>query len=209
MNSFIDRILIKINPSSEEYLSICTYDVLHGKRGGFIIAADLLGRLLTDENPVLDCDMGSYLYAYRNYSNIHFRLTWLHNDFHNDVTGYVLDFDLPIEKLQKAISGQRVHHVAYLSDEKEKARLVLSDSGNEMLKKIREEKLARHAIRRFLRDHFNYGNQEQIFIYPDSWIKGFYFQTDNGLEGGIVRHEDVVTGKNGCEYKKVYYAVHT
>ena len=106
------------------------------------------------------------------------------------------------------MAGCKVHHVEYVSDVKPKAKLAFSSESQVLLKEYCQDKLVRHALKRFFRDHFNYGSDEQLAIFPDRWVKGFYFQCDS-LSGGIVRHEDVVTGKDGREYKKIFYAVHT
>ena len=85
---------------------------------------------------------------------------------------------------------------------------MITESGHHLLHKYCQDKLTKHALRRFFRDHFNYGRDERLVIYPDAWVNGFYFQCDR-MNGGIVRHEDVVMGKDGREYKKVFYALHT
>lgn len=212
MNSFTDRILINICPSGDDLIAISTYDILHGKSSRFMMMKNELSEILSSDSPtpILDTDLGNYIRVSRNRKEVHFKLTWLRNDFRNDVTGYVLDFDIPVEKLEKALSGRKVHHVEHLSDTQEKARLTFTDSGNVMLNKVCADKLTKHAIRRFFREHFNYGDQERLIIYPDNWIKGFYFQSAySGYEGSIVRHEDIITGKNGREYRKIFYALHT
>lgn len=208
MSNFGDCILVKLVPSEPDFVALSTFDIFHGKSSRFFLRRTDLLALLDSDKPLLDTDIGSYIQATLYQSKVHFKLTWLRQDFRNDVTGYIHSFDLPVEKLRKVLNGQRVHHVEYITDEKSKAKLVLTDSSHYQIGKICQDKLTRHALRRFFRDHFNYGSDERLLIYPDIWVKGFFFQCDR-LNGGIVRHEDVVTGKDGREYKKVFYALHT
>jgi len=208
MSNFADCILVKLVPSEPDFVALTTFDIYHGKSMRFLLRKNDLKTLLDDDKPVLDTDIGSYIQISRYQTKVHFKLTWLHQDFRNDVTGYIHAFDLPTEKLQAVLNGQKAHHVEYVTDGKPKAKLTFTDSSHHYIRKICQDKLEKHAVRRFFRDHFNYGKDEQLIIYPDNWVKGFYFQCDR-LNGGIARHEDFIIGKNGCEYKKVYYAIHT
>ncbi len=210
MANFAECTLIKLVPSEPYFVALTTFDIFHGRSTRFLIRQKDLETLVNDENaaPVLDTDIGSYIQISRCNMHLCFKLTLLHQDYRNDVTGYIHCFELPVKKVESVLYGESIHHVEYASGEKSKAQLMITESGHHALGKYCQDKLTRHALRRFFRDHFNYGQDEQIMIYPDNWVKGFYFQCDR-LNGGIVRHEDTVTGKNGREYRKVFYAIHT
>lgn len=210
MANFADCILVKLVPSEPYFVALTTFDIYHGKSMRFLLRKQDLENLVNDENanPVLDTDIGSYIQIMRHSAHLHFKLTLLSQDFRNDVTGYVHYFELPIDKINAVLNGRSIHHVEYDMQEKPKAQLAITESGHHQLRKYCQDKLTKHALKKFFRDHFNYGKDERLVIYPDSWVKGFYFQCDR-LNGGIVRHEDIVIGKNGREYRKVFYAVHT
>ena len=210
MANFAECTLVKLIPSEPDFVALTTFDIFHGRSTRFLISQQDLRALVNDENasPVLDTDIGSYIQITRHAMHLHFRLTLLHQDFRNNVTGYVHYFELPVSKINALLSGQSIHHVEYDREEKAKAQLTITESGHHQLRKYCQDKLTKHALRRFFRDHFNYGREERLVIYPDNWVKGFYFQCDR-LNGGIVRHEDVVTGKDGREHKRIFYAVHT
>ena len=210
MSCFADCTLIKLEPSEPSLAAMTTYDIHHGRSTRFMLRQTDLTELVSGENVniVIDTDIGSYIEIYRRAKHLHFKLTLLHQNYHNDVTGYVRYFELPISKIKALLKGQSVHHVEYDMEEKAKARLMITESGHRQLHEYCQDKLTKHALIKFFRDHFNYGNDERVVIYPDSWVKGFFFQSDR-VEGGIVRHEEVITGKNGKEYKKVFYAIHT
>ncbi len=212
MSNFSNRIVVKFTPEDSNFIGLTTYDVIHGRSLKFLIFRHYLTRF-TDEDmtaPVLDCDIGNFLQISRKKDTISFRLTWLQQDCRGNVNGYVQSFFLPMEKVRAVLDGQTVNHVEYLDAEPSKARLTITEPGNSMIQKIYSDKLNRNALRKFFRDHFNYGRDERFILYPDPWVKGFFFQSaSDGFSGGIVRHEDKVIGKNGQLHKKVYYAIHT
>ncbi len=210
MANFSECTLIKLVPSEPYFVALTTFDIYHGRSRRFLLQKKDLAALVHDEEAsrVLDTDIGSYIEINRRAMHLHFKLVLLHHDFRNDVTGYVHCFELPVERITALLNGQSIHHVEYAVEERPKAQLTITESGHHLPQKICQDKLSKHALRRFFRDHFNYGQDERLVIYPDSWVNGFYFQCD-GLDGGIVRHEDVVRGKDGREHRRVFYAVHT
>ena len=210
MANFAECTLIKLVPSEPCFVALTTFDISHGKSARFLLRQRDLHTLVNDENanPVLDTDIGSYIQITRHATHLYFKLTVLHHGYRNEVTGYVCYFEIQISKINALLNGQSIHHVEYDREEKAKAQLTITESGHHMLRKYCQDKLTRHALRRFFRDHFNYGRDERLVIYPDAWVNGFYFQCDR-MNGGIVRHEDTVKGKDGREHKKIFYALHT
>ena len=207
--NFSDSILVKMNPD-DDFIAITTYDIRHGKSSRFLLhKADMLWLVADERESLLDSDLDSFLQIHRDGQNAHFKLTWISRDFRDEITGYVHHFTISVRKLQQAINGQHVHHIEHCSTEKAKAKLSFSDGASRMLQTYRQDKLSRHALRTFFRDNFNYGQQEHLRIYPDSMVKGFYFQNAKGYDGGIVQHESTVIGKDGKEHRRVFYAVHT
>jgi len=210
MSNFADCTLIMLEPSEPCLVALRTYDVHHGRSNRFYMHQKDLAALVNDENasPVLDTDIGSYVEITRRAMHLHFKLTLLHQDYRDNVTGCVQYFELPIDKVYNLLSGQSIHHVEHVTEEKQKAQLTITEGGHHMIHQLCQDKLTKHALRRFFRDHFNYGRDELIQVFSDTWVNGFYFQCDR-MNGGIVRHEDTVKGKDGKEYKKVFYAMHT
>ncbi len=212
MSNLSDLILVKLAPSEPDYVSITTFDNIHGRSLRFLVSRTNLIQLtaLEQPDPVIDTDIGSYIQITRMRSNVHFKLTWLHTNSRNDVTGYIHTFSIPIEKVRAVVHGKAIAHLENRTDSKPKASLIFTDSGYNMLHRCCQDKLNRHALRKFFRDNFNYGRDERLIIYPDNWIKGFYFQAaKDSYEGGIVRHEETVSGKDGRKHKKIYYSIHT
>lgn len=212
MSNLSDLILVRLTPAEPDFISIHTFDIVHGSSLRFLVYKKNLIQLtsLDQPDPIIDTDLGSYIQISRMRSYVHFKVTWLSTNSRNDVSGYIHSFDVPIEKVRAAVRGRYVMHLEKLNVDKGKASLVFTDSANCLLHRIGKDKLSRQALKKFFRDHFDYGREERLIIYPDNWIKGFYFQSSNdSYAGGIVRHEGTVIGKDGQEHKKVYYAVHT
>ena len=210
MSNFAECTLIKLDPSEPHFVALTTFDIYHGRSTRFLLQKKDLEALVNspDTSRILDTDIGSYVEMSRRAMHLHFKLVLLHQDYRNNVDGYVHYFELPMEKVHALLNGKSIHHVEYSVNEKPKAQLTITEGGHHMVRKICQDKLTKHALRRFFRDHFNYGRDERLVIYPDSWVNGFYFQCDR-LTGGIVRHEDTVKGKDGHEHKKIFYALHT
>lgn len=209
MSNFADCFLVKLSPD-DRFIALSSYDICHGKSSRFLLEKSKLAELLSpNAESVLDTDIGSYLQLIRKKAAVQFRLTFLHQNYRNDVTGYVLTFDLPIGQIHSLLNGKQIHHVEYMTAGQRKAKLFLTDSGHQKLHHYCQDKLTRHALRSFFRDSFNYDEDEKLVIHPDSWVKGFYFESDTGFNGGIVRHETTIKGKDGKVYPKVSFAVHT
>ena len=209
MGNFANCFLVKLCPDGP-FISISTYDIYHGKSHPFLLSKIKLEQVLSYLNsPVIDMDLNSYLYLSLKKSTVRFTLTLLRQHYRNDVEGYIQSFELSVDQVHTLLNGQKIHHVEYTDTCQGKAELVFSSSGHQKLRQYCQDKLSRHALRRFFRDNFNYGKSEKLTIFPDNWLMGFYFQSSSGLDGGIVRHETVIKGKDGKQYPKITYAVHT
>ena len=210
MSNFAECTLVKLVPSEPYFVALTTFDIYHGRSTRFLLQKKDLENLVNDPDAsrILDTDIGSYVEISRRANHLQFKLTLLHQDFRNDVTGYVHYFELPVEKISSLLNGQSIHHVEYARDEKPKATLTITDGGHNLIRQFCQDKLTKNALKRFFRDHFNYGRDERLIIYPDNLVKGFYFECDR-MNGGIVRHEEIIVGRNGHEYPKIYYALHT
>lgn len=132
MANFAECTLIKLVPFEPYFVALTTFDIFHGRSTRFLIRQKDLTALVSDENanPVLDTDIGSYIQITRQASHLHFKLTLLHQDYRNDVTGYVCYFELPISKINALLNGQSIHHVEYDREGKPKAQLMITESGH-------------------------------------------------------------------------------
>ena len=101
MANFAECTLIKLVPSEPYFVALTTFDIFHGRSTRFLIRQKDLVTLVNDENasPMLDTDIGIYIQITRRNKHLCFKLTLLHQDYRNEVTGYVCYFELPITPL--------------------------------------------------------------------------------------------------------------
>lgn len=209
MNIFDNPILVTLS-DSDPFAIIQTYDPKHGQSQRFYLhKQSLIGQLGDDaEGNDTEADLLNYCTVARAKDSIRFQMVWLHGNYNDDVHGYRQTFFLPFDKVEKALAGERVKHLSHYPIHQEKADIWFTEPAQKAIAAM--DKLKRHAIRRFIRDSFNYGHKEKLIVQTDNWISGFYFfSTVSKYEGGIVPHETEVIGKDGKPHRKVYFGLHT
>lgn len=207
MNIFHDPIIITIS-DTDPLISLQTYAPKHGWSQRFYLTKEALDNQLRDnaEGCVTECDLLNVCTVSRCGNSIRFKLFWLHGD--DELYGYQQTVFIPVDKAVAALTGQRVKHLSYTPVHREKADIFFTQTAHKLIAKA--DKLVRHAIRRFFRDHLDYGKDEHLMIQRDEFFRGFYFfSTVSRYAGGIVLHETEVIGKNGKHYPKVYFGIHT
>jgi len=209
MNIFDNPVLVTLS-DSEPFVTLQTNDTKHGQSQRFYLHKQTLLRQLGDdaEGNDTEADLLNFCTVARAKDSIRFQLVWLHGNCNDDVHGYRQTFFLPIDKVEKALAGERVKHLSHYPIRQEKAEIWFTEPAQKAI--IAMDKLKRHAIRRFIRDNFCYGREEKLVVQTDSWVGGFYFfSTVSKFEGGIVPHETEVIGKDGKPHRKVYFGLHT
>ena len=209
MNIFDNPVLVTLS-DSDPFVTIQTYDSKHGQSQRFYLHKQTLLRQLGDdaEGNDTEADLLNYCTVARAKDSIRFQMTWLHGNYNDDVHGYRQTFFLPFDKVEKALAGERVKHLSHYPIRQEKADIWFTEPAQKAIAEM--DKLKKHAIRRFIRDNFNYGHEEKLIVQTDNWISGFYFfSTVSRYEGGIVLHETEVIGKDGKLHRKVFYGLHT
>lgn len=208
MNIFNTPILVTLS-SSGLFVSIATYDQTHGCSQRFLLSTNTLYDLLeerTDGN-VIENDLHNFCDVARVRDGIRFKVSWLRSNG-DELKGYQQWFIIPVDLVNKALDGKTVKYLYHEPMFKDKAPLSFTQSAYEAIAKA--DKLKRHAIRKFFRDHFDYGNVEYFVIQRDEFIHGFYFRSMvSKFSGGIVLHQTEFTGKDGKQYPAIYYGLHT
>ena len=208
MNIFNNPILITLS-NSGLFVAIVTYDQMHGRSQRFLLSKDILHDQLRDhdEGSSIERDLHNFCDVARARDGIRFRLSWLRN-CGNELKGYQQRFIVPIDLVSKALAGETIKYMYHEPVYKNKAPLSFTRSAHEAI--AGADKLKRHAIRRFFRDHFDYGDVEYFTVQRDEFIHGFYFRSMvSKFNGGIALHRTEVTGKDGENHPKVYYGIHT
>ena len=207
---YANAILVTMRLSGE-FLMLWTTDKTHGRSQHFMVNAAALHNWLNhpDGRSFIDCDLSNYL-AFHRFSpdKVTMRFTWLTlHDSHGDhLHGYQQTVIMPVDKLNKALIGFRVKALID-SDVIRQCPVSFSESGQAQIAKICANKREKRALCKALRDNFHWRDSEEVYMVAD-WQRDFYFTTE-GLNGGLVRHERTVRGKDGKAYTAVRYEVHT
>lgn len=208
MNIFNNPILVTLS-SSGFFVALKTYDQIHGRSQRFLLSKDTLYDQLGEhaESNAIEKDLHNFCDVAHARDGIRFKLSWLRNSG-DELNGYQQRFIVPDDLVLKALAGETVKYMYYEPVYKDKAPLFLTKNAHEAI--AGADKLKRHAIRRFFRDHFDYGDAEYLAIQSDPFIHGFYFHSMvSKYNGGISLHQTEVTGKDGKDYPKYYYGLHT
>ena len=209
MNIFDNPVLVTLS-DSDPFIVLQTYDPKHGSSQRFYLHKQTLLRQLGDdaEGNVTEADLLNFCTVANTKDSIRFKMFWLHNNYNDELHGYQQTFFVPICKVGKALSGERIRHLSHYPIRQEKADIWITEPTQKDIAAM--DKLKRHAFCRFLRDNFNYGSEEKLVVQTDTWVNGFYFFSSvSRYEGGIVPHETEVIGKDGKPHTKLFFGLHT
>lgn len=208
MSIFHDPILITLS-SSGLFVALVTYDQMHGRSQRFLLSKDTLSDQFGEhaENNAIETDLHNYCDIAHDRDGIRFKVSWLRR-YNDELKGYQQRFIIPADLVAKALAGETIKYMFHEPIYKDKAPLYFTQNAHEAIAET--DKLKRHAIRRFFRDHFGYGNVEHFVIQSDPFVHGFYFHSMvSEYNGGIALHEDTVIGKDGKPHRRIYYGLHT
>ena len=208
MSIYQQPILIHLSDSNI-FVMLQTYDPQNGRSQCFCLSRKTLVDQLdhTAEGVTIESDLQNFCSVALVDTDMTFVVYWLHGS--GKIQGYQQSFSVPVSKITQVLSGGSVRHL-HTQDGLSKARLSFQPSACEAIAGIAKDKLKRHALRRFFRDNLNYGQEEELLIERDTWVKGFYFWSpETSFDGGIVLHETTVIGKDNRPHRKLFYSVHT
>lgn len=200
--------LITFSDSNAYSTKITLLDI-HGVHRFYVCTDNL--KALTEESKTfgfsefVEQDCWNFLKAqYSHGTSAHFQFVWLSVSSDQTVNGFIQSFDLPLSVIEHALAGHTVKAVAHIDEEKEHSAVVLSDAAQKKVVQLPEKD--RRALVKALHRNFVWGKEDTIFLYPDG--SDFLFSADR-FSGGLCRHVNMITGKNGMQYQKITYCVHT
>ena len=206
MNPNKRNVLIRLAVDGD-FIAISTYCRAHGRRGRFLVASDLLGRLLDGSVTTLyDADCGNHLRAYVSDGVVCITFDWLNEYSDGTLKGFRQRVELPERAFSDLLRTGLPVRVLY-SPTDAHARVDASHAVS-TIRKVRADRLASRALSKALRDCFRW-RSETVTLYGDGPLD-FLFTTASGCPavGGLVRHETTVRTPVGMK-PKVYYSVHT
>ena len=195
-----NAILVTINASeTSDFVCFQTFDRRRRKSDRFFISKENLCRILcgsTDET--IERDICSFVRIRPDGENIRFSFNWLRIDSLMNITGYAQSLSIPREVIDKAVDGESSQKVMILDPNAiRKAKVDIMPSAHKVIRNL--DAAHRNALRKALRDSFNYGEASRVTLYGDG-SRDFYF-ADSGIHGGLVCHTNRRGGK--------YYQIHT
>ncbi len=217
MTPFISNktcLLVVLNCSSHDFVTLRTVSFDHGHSGEFYIDAKELFAF-TDGCPYaleyLEKDGRSFLTIHRDGSTLRFTVYWLRDAGHDALTGYMETFLIDEGVFHKALEEEHSHLLAYRDPQLRKSRIVLSESAHELVRDLRKHPLQCRALSKALRDSWFWG-ESVITLYAD-WNDDFSFcETRNGLDGisgGLCQSHGARRGRDGRQYLYYKFSVHT
>ena len=208
MNNYFGRHAIVTIESTGNFVTLKTYDTLHGNSMRMYIDANKLYHWIDSEaqSAYIDHDCGSFTILRRmSKETISVRLTWLHAIGGGNVKGYTQEFDLLTDDLMAVLlTDDRVRTLVSLDDKPSQAQLTITNGAHRQIRAL--DKHQRRALSKALRDSFKWKNS-CLCLYAD-WGSDFSF-VEQKLSGGLCLHNTRVAGKDKKLHSKLCYQVHT
>lgn len=207
MNSNFSGVILVNLCLSGDFVEIQTFSVEYGRSHRFLLLRCKLESVFSGrESYVLDTDLASFIRLTRTGSGICFHITWVSRSWNsNAISGHEDMFTLPDANIEDLLAGKKIQRAIRIDQPQGKATIRFTEGA--MHKVGRMSKSIRRALSKALRDNFNYGSDATVHVYGD-FGHDLYFDSD-GLCGGLVLHKGVLTGRDGREYQKSRYEIHT
>ena len=208
MNTYFGRHAIVTIESTDIFVTLKTYDALHGSSMRMYIDANKLYHWIDSEaqSAYIDHDCGSFTILRRMSKEIiSVRLTWLNAIGDGNVTGYTQEFDLQTDDVMAVLLAEdRVRTLVSLDSKLCQAQITITNGAHRQIKTL--DKHQRRALSKAMRDSFKWKNSS-LCLYAD-WGNDFSF-VDQRLNGGLCLHNTHVPGKDKKLHSKLSYQVHT
>lgn len=196
--NYMDDIILTVKKEGS-WLSFVTYNRKHGRSMRFLTWAEIAMEAL-DKNKYaqfLDGDCGNFVRLYRVEDKLRIAFTWLSSCNDDDIRGYRQHVEIPYSALAACYVENSTQKFLCHAENSVSAKVDASNACRNIRRAI-AEKHSRRAFIRAMRNSFRW-KDECVTLYNDGQYD-FFFQTDKGLCGGLIRHE-----YGG----KITYSVHT
>ena len=197
-------VLVSLIPDGS-FIVLTTTSRRYGKSRRFLMSIELAKSFLDGTNPVLyDSDLNNFLSVYYVDANtLLFRVFWLQNTGTDQLSGHQESFELPAGMLFEAINGNPGKCIT--NKPAAQCPIIVNPSAQNMIRDM--NKPERRALSKALRDNWHWSHAETINLYKD-WNSSFCFVSDT-ISGGLCRHVDMITGRDGKPRERIRYSVHT
>ena len=191
-----NNIMLKVEKDGA-WLYLSTYDRKHGKSGRFLsLVIQVLDKLENDYASFVDEDCGNFLHFQRNKDKVLLDFVWIRGN--DNFTGHRQHAEISYNVLRQMCYAENSTQKFLCHAEISVSARIDSSNACRNIRRAIAEKHSRRAFIRAMRNSFRW-KDERVTLYNDGQYD-FFFQTDKGLCGGLIRHE-----YGG----KITYAVHT
>lgn len=183
------NILVKIRPCGDDLVSLQTYDRQMGRSSRFIIVKKTLADHDFSQGAFYDGDCGNILkiwFAPHSF-RLCFEVVWLHDLGSGKVCGYrqMFSFNPGLGVLENMVEGQGGSYL--YKNIRPEYTIRFEKHAMENIRELAKNKHARRAFCKAMRTAFQWP-ETGTKVYADG-RNNFFFQTNDGLCGGLIRHE--------------------
>ncbi len=208
---FIDLARVSFKPD-DEFVALQIYDgTIRRRLSTFLICRDKLAALAEGTTPaMLDSDLNNTLRVYRSGNDLlKFTVYFVrHEDNLGRFEGIAERFVLPVSDiLQVLVLNSEITRLIRKNQPLEQARIELGFNAHRRIKELCKDPIEKRALSKAFRDHFMYGKGEEVFITDD--FDGFFFELIGSYNGGLIRHEGKVLGRDKKLRPSIHYEIHT
>lgn len=204
-----NRTLVKLT-ASEYCVGFSTVSFRRRSPRTFLVTRSQLEKLEA-EGAVIAQDIHCFAVFRRNTlaGTVSIEFAWLHSEMFKKLVGYEETVTLPYDAFMRFVresqqEGGPSQWAALSVIDTRRPKLVFYDTAG--LHKCVENRLVRKKLARFLRDHFQWTDADEIGFYRDFVPYSFLFREvcrgKPGIVGGVILHMQ-------DDMKKAYYSLHT
>lgn len=195
------NILVKIREEGDNLISLQTYDRANGKSMRFLICRDKLVKHDFSEGDFYDSDCGNILRMYftPHTYRLTFEILWISDLGEGEVHGrkQYFSFDPGLGVLNAMQEGMNRNYLYIRNKGRNNYSVTFAESAMRNVGEIRKNRKDHRAFLKAMARCFQWPDTHTT-VYADG--HDFYFRTNDGLCGGLIRHEHA---------GKVMYSIHT
>lgn len=177
----------------------------------FILLEKTLIKAMTNEETVYEKDCNNFIeLRYNKYiDRLTINVSWIGIYSNEEIKGYHQYCEIPGAVVWQFLETGNLTKCLY-RDEVKYPRITFTDDAYKRIRQIVKDG-GKRDLEKFFSKAFKYPNSQNIKIYDDSWINGFYFVEDDGrgISGGIVPHKKTIKCRDGVVREYTTYETHT
>lgn len=199
----VNKMIVTIKNYSTDCISLKVFDREKRNSQNFLIAKQILRDRLFADGFADDTDISSVIHmAKKGEQIVSCRVDFIDVDFHNHLTGYRRNFDVPLSVFQDAMHGGICRILVDFDPQEYSPTFHISKTVHAYIREMDKKK--RHAFVKSLTTNFR--NAKSVNVFKD-YKEDFVFHEKtcgyfNMICGGLCLSEDTVMGHRRFTYGK-------